>query len=151
MQSSGLVWDSRRESSVSKFSSHWQNPAAAIINGLSTSHPSFHPPLSLLMERLRSLSPAPLWLNRAHSPCEALLESWNKVHCYHPHPWLLGRHREHVPLSWGHHYTEVALCRPSFLKLMRFSCSSPHPLRLRECRDPASDDLLKLPEVSIPW
>ncbi len=41
MQSSGPAQDSRREPSASKFSSHWQNPAAAaIINGPSTSQPA---------------------------------------------------------------------------------------------------------------
>lgn len=70
MQSSRLAQDSRREPSVSKYSSRWRNAAAAIINSLCTSQPSL---LSLCpgprwwRDYIFS-PPAPLWLNPPHFP-----------------------------------------------------------------------------------
>lgn len=83
-QSSGQAPDSRREPSVSKFSSQMAKYCSSSHNRWSiyvTDQLASLPPRSPLMERLHLLSPVPLWLNRPHFACRALQENWISVCC----------------------------------------------------------------------
>lgn len=106
VQSGGLAWESRREPSVSKFSSLWWNTAAAaIINVLSTSQGSL-PSLCPVPRwcRIAFPLPVPRWLNCPHPPAGLL--------------WRAGR----SSLKWN---TSPSLCYSSnrlSCRFLRLSC-----------------------------
>lgn len=134
MQSSGPARDSRREPSVSKFSSHRRNTAAAaIINGLSTSQPCL-PSLRPGPRRWRDCISSPPFPSdwTVPTPLQGSSGELDTVCCNDRHlcplQHALMQASSARALSWGHRYIKMTLWRPSFITLLRFCCSPPDPL-----------------------
>ncbi len=158
MQSSGPAWDSRREPSVSKFSSSLAKYCSSSHNQWPiyvTAPLAFSLPRSPLMERLHFLSPVPLWLNCSHSPAglfwragHGLLQwspSLSSVTCFNAGilswcPQLRTSLYKNDTVRTFLYKTAEILLQPDWSSV-----------KLWEGSDHAHDDLVKIPEASMPW
>lgn len=125
-QSSGQAPDSRREPSVSKFSSQMAKYCSSSHNRWSiyvTDQLASLPPRSPLMERLHLLSPVPLWLNRSTLPAGLFWRTGSQfaaviiISIFVLRYMLLWWYPQLVPSAED---TLLKMTRPSFIFLLRY-------------------------------